>query len=243
MTNGEDFPRMDIELLAQGCADSTRKYFRQVAFEPGYCFELMCRACRDGLEAALRHVYAIYIPLLAGRAKRHSGFPQTCQDANYFARVALANFYHAVKGEKFLLKFASLAQVIAYMYACVNTAVLADIDDNPPEESAMDENIPSPATPSELELQEDWSYIRSILPDEKDRLLTYSRFVLDMKPAEIAEQYRQFWETPRHVSVALQTIRRRLRADPYLRRMAGFSDETDEDADSEEGDMNNGEDE
>ena len=242
MTDAHNFPSMDIDLLAQECAESKQKFYRRVAYEAGYCFELLCRAYRDRVDAALNHVYRIYVPMLAAKARRHPAYPRTCQDANLFARIALANFYQAVNGEKFLQKFSVLAAVIQYMYVCVATAVGQDAQDFPPEDSPPEESLPSPTPSSASELNELWSHICRVLVDETDQRLAYLRFVLEMKPAEIAKHYPELWKTPRDVSVALQTIRRRLRADPYLRGLAGFSDDEPVE-DAEEDDTKNDENE
>jgi hypothetical protein len=239
MVGNEDFSDMGNDWLAEHCAQETHKFYRNKPNDTRYCFELLCRACRDENEAALDHSYKIYVPLLAAHAKRHRLFPQSCQDADSFAHVAFNNFYHSVKGEKFLQKFSKLENVIAYLHACVHTAIVQDVNANPPEISIDDESPISPAAPSQgsdLEQEELWSHICSLLPAANDQLLARLCFVLEMKPAEIVQHYPQIWATPRRVSVALQRIRRRLRGDPDLNRWAGLDNEADDDETENEGD-------
>jgi hypothetical protein len=225
MVNSQDFSSLNLELLAEQCSNETKKFFRGAAHEARYCFELLCRACRDGLEAALSHIYSIYLPILAARARRHAVFAQSSQDADSIARIALSKFYLATKAEKFLEKFTATAQAVAYMYTCVHTAVLEDVQGNPPSETDQYENIPSPTPPSAVELQDLWAHICSLLPDDDNQLLARLRFVLEMKPAEISQHYPEKWETPRKVSIAMQYVRRRLRDDPYLRELADLGGE------------------
>jgi hypothetical protein len=224
MLDTAHFASLDVATLADQCHHETKKYFRGVAYEARYCFELLCRACRDHYEAALIHIYAIYLPILAARARRHPLFPRSSQDADSFAHIALSNFYHAVKGEKFMQKFGTLNQAIAYMHACIHTVILNDAKDEPPAD--LSELEPIPAPPAEADIRELWTHIASLLADDQDRRLTYLRFVLEMKPAEIAARYPQFWATPRDVSIALQRIRRCLHADPTLRERAGLTDDS-----------------
>jgi hypothetical protein len=228
MMNTMNFETMEIDFLAQECSNETKKYYRGEAHESRYCFELLSRAYRDHNEAALGRAHAIYLPMLASHAQKQPIFYRSCQDADSFARTALANFYHAVKGEKFLQKFTVLPEAIAYMNRCVVTAILEDVRSDPPSVAPQSEDIPSPVVPSSMELEELWAYICSRLPDPNDQQLARCRFVLEMKPAEIVKYYPHLWKTPREVSVALQNIRRRLRADPYLRGIAGGKDESDE---------------
>lgn len=191
-------------------------------------FEQFRRAYQDGNETALTHIYKKYLPLLMSRAWRHPMFPHSSQDAEAFAITALANFYYAVKGEKFSQKFSVLPQVIAYLFACVHTAVAGDVRANPSVEMPDDDSISSPEpSPDPTDLL---SHIDRLLATPQDRLLTRLRFVLEMKPAEIAKLHPQDWASPRDVSKALQRIRRRLRVDSLLCQLAGvdIEDESDD---------------
>ncbi|MBA3873911.1 MAG: hypothetical protein H0X30_32670 [Anaerolineae bacterium] len=228
MIGNENFSNLSIELLAEHCADETRKFRQRIIIDTRYCFELLCRAYRDADEAALSHSYRIYLPLLSARAKRHVLFSQSCQNAEFFARAAFANSYNAIKGEKFLQKFSKIEAVIGYLHACLNSVILQDIKDNPAEISLEDERLITALMPSydtSLEQGELWSHISSLLPDREDRLLARLRFILEMKPSEIVQYYPRIWATPRDVSIALQRIRRHLRADIYLHQLAGLNKE------------------
>jgi|GEM_PF-1248802 len=228
MTNTNEFASLDIEQLAQRCRSETEKFLAWLVHEAGYCFELMCRAFRDRDHIALGHVYATYLPLLVSRARRHAAFSESCQDADAFARTALANFYHAVNGDKFLEKFSSLAQTMGYLYTCLSSEIFLDVRRN--RRDTPLEYLPSaPSEESQLDLQEFWSYICNLLPDPVDQRLAYLRFVLDMKPAEIAGRDPQLPKTQREVSVALYRVRQLLRKDANLRRLAGLEGDSESD--------------
>src|SRR5258708_12218869 len=111
------------------------------------------------------------------------------------------------------------------MFACVYTVVLEDVQYSSMPESSLDGDIPSVDSHSDLNLQELWAHICGLLPTLEDQQLAYLRFVLEMKPSEISANYPQTWSTARAVSVALQNIRRYLRADPYLSGLVGPSSE------------------
>jgi hypothetical protein len=221
MNDGQDFSSMDPELLAEYCNNETKKYFRKAPYNDGYCFELLCRACRDQDEVALGFVYKTYLPILATRAQRHPQFPYSSEDDASIARIALSRFYLTVKGEKFLQMFSVLSQVIGYLYTCIHTAVLEDAKRNLQSEMAP-EDMAAPEPPSALELQDLWGQeVCRILPNEQDQLLAYLRFILEMKPSEITALYPRLWASARSVSIELQTIRRHLRADARLRGLSG----------------------
>jgi hypothetical protein len=187
-------------------------------------FDLFRRAYHDGDETALTQVYITYSVVLAARARRHPAFQQSCQDAAGFAHTALGNFYHAVKGEKFLQKFSVLPQVMAYLYCCVHTAIMKDVRDNKASELPVD----FPSTTPEHEPSELLAVIDDLLPTPEDQLLARLRFALEMKPAEICHYYPHLWQTARDVSTALQRIRRRLRTSPKLCAMVGVAVGADE---------------
>jgi hypothetical protein len=229
MLTDDNFKSLDIASLALGCKQETGKFFKNLANDARYCFELWCRACRDHLEGALEYIFKIYVPILYSRARQHPAFYQSCQDANSFAHTALANFYHAVNGTPFLEKFQTLPQVMGYLYTCLHTELLGDIRRTEHETPLEDD----PQMPSEeifSDSQEVWAQLCRVLPDPKDQRLAYLRFVLEMKPAEIVKQYPALWETQREVTIALYRIRRLLRRDLYLRRLAGATDETKDNA-------------
>ncbi|MEP7290389.1 MAG: hypothetical protein ABI835_01345 [Chloroflexota bacterium] len=214
--------------------EETQKFLRQFASDTRYCFELFRRAYGDLLEEALSRIYDIYLPMLARHARRHPLYFQSCQDDDYFARVALSSFYRVNRGTRFEEKFSVLPGVINYLYACLHSAIAEDVRENARlvESPSDDPDFPSAAPPADPDLQDApalWAHVISLLPEAEHQRLAYLRFVLAMKPAEIVQQYPQSWATEREVSVALQLIRRRLRKDDHLRDQAGFGDGSDED--------------
>ena len=218
MPNFNDLNNMDIPSLASQCKAETEKFFRQLANDSRYCFELFCRACRDQADDALYQIYKLYIPILGNHAKKHPAFDQSSRDASSFAHVALTNFFFAVRGEKFLQMFSSLARVISYLHSCVSSEILQDIRKHH-RETELGENPFTASSFSENILRDLLEYVRQVLVDEKDRFLFDLRFVLEMKPAEIVERYGATWETTREVSIHLYHIRQRLRQDPHLRSL------------------------
>jgi hypothetical protein len=210
---------LTIDDLAQQCADNTEKFFRRIVYEADYCFELLRRALADMQADAFTRVYQIYFPQVQRWIYRHPRFPETNEPADYFANIALSSFYFALRGEKFS-RFAQLSDVLAYLKACVHTAISQYLRRTEAliinELTDSDVNV-DPPLDSNLDAARIWARICELLPDASDRLLADCAFRQDLKPAEIARVYAQLWPQPRDVSVALQRIRRNLRSDETLR--------------------------
>jgi hypothetical protein len=218
MLNTDDLRSIDVVSLASLCKSETEKFFRKLANDNRYCFELFCRAYRDLAEDALTHIYTIYLPILYNHAKKHKAFEQSSQEALNFARAALVNFYLAVKGEKFLHMFSSLPQVMGYLNTCISSEIFQDVRKHH-REMELGESPVAPSSYSENDLKELLEHIHQVLVDEKDRFLFELRFMLEIKPAEVAERYPEMWSTTREVTVHLYRIRQRLRQNPYLRSL------------------------
>jgi hypothetical protein len=216
----------DAELpsLAKQCQHQTQLFFRKLSHDTRYCFELFRRGFALGLNDALYYIYKFYIPLLSAYAKRHPLFEQSSQDAPFFSRVALANFYKTCHGPRFLTMFPALPAVMAYLYACVSSAVIQDLRGNR-QMAAMADDIPDQEPVDEVSGDALWTHIRGVIDEPADEHLAYLRFVLEMPPAEIFRAYPDKWESERAISVALQRIRRRLRKDVMLQQMVGLRPE------------------
>lgn len=217
---------LHIDELANLCAGETTKYIRREASDPQYCFELLRRALADAASEALTQVYKIYEPLVLSWVHKHERFPQTGEEANYFANMALRNCYFALRGAKFA-NFQFLPQVLGYLKRCVHSAIEQYLRDQKPLPDMPLEQVEhmgeTSQQESDLEARELWSYILQLLPQPEDQLLARLAFVLDMKPAEIVKLHPSIWQQERQVSVALQRIRRTLRRNDSLRQMAGES--------------------
>lgn len=235
MNNG-DFSGMNNDFLADMCRSETEKFFHKLAHDTRYCFELFCRAYRDISDEALTYIYDIYVPILAKRATKHGAFEKSSRDALGFARSALVNFYLVVRRRRFTEMFFSLPQVIKYLHICVSSEVLQDVRKHQYDvELDVNPFIASYDTGSDSE--ETLDYSLALFSDEDDRLLFILRFVLEMKPADIAKAYPDKWKNAREVTVQLYRIRQILRQDPYLRSLVDLDDEDEDEADDSDSDQ------
>jgi hypothetical protein len=215
---------LSVDQLAQRCVEETEKFNRRQSNDPQFCFELLRRALAEGVPEAFTFAYQVYERQVLKWVYSHSGFAQTGESADYFARSALSAFYFALRGPKFA-RFPSLPQVLAYLKLCVHTAIAQYLRDQGPAETPIEMTSQATETPdlgARSDAAELWAYISSRLSDERDRLLARCVFVQDLRPRQIVGLYPAYWSDEREVSVALYRIRRLLRGDVELRRRIGL---------------------
>jgi hypothetical protein len=215
---------LSVEQLAQRCVEETDKFNRRQSNDPQFCFELLRRALAEGVAEGFTAAYHIYERQVLKWVHSHSGFAETGESADYFARSALSAFYFALRGPKFA-RFPALQQVLAYLKLCVHTAIAQYLRDQGPAEAPLmttDEASVIPDLGTHADAAELWDHICGRLPDERDRLLARCAFVQDLRPRQIVELYPAHWSDEREVSVALYRIRRLLRGDADLRQRMGL---------------------
>lgn len=216
---------LPLDQLADACAEQTRRFSRREPSDTLFCFELLRRALAEALPEAFTWVHRIYERQVIRWVYQHTRFEQTGESAEFFANAALTQFYFALRGARFA-QFGSLAQVLAYLKACVHSAVAQYVRDHEktallPLEAAAE--APVVVNPGEaLEAAEVWAYICQQLPDEHDQWLARCAFMLDLKPKAIAAANPGYWRTEREVTLALYRVRQRLRSDPGLRERLGL---------------------
>jgi hypothetical protein len=214
--------------LAQRCAEQTQLFSRREKDDASYCFELLRRALAESLPEAFTHVCQIYLPQVVRWVHRHASFPRTGESAEYFAYAALNNFYFGLRGPKFAA-LPSLANALAYLKACVHSAVAQYVRDQKKADLVpLEDNLAAqPNLSADLDADELWAHLCRLLPDAVDQRLAYAVFVLELKPREIVQALPGFWRDERHVSVDLFRIRRLLRRDPDLRQHLGLPPQAD----------------
>lgn len=218
-----DAGALSVDALAGRCAQETERYRRREPSDGQFCFELLRRALADGLPEAFTRAYQIYERQVLAWVYSHGGFAQTGEEADFFTRGALSSFYFALRGPRFA-RFPALPPVLAYLKLCVHTAIAQYLRDQRPAASEpLDDEADaaySPELGQGVDAAELWAQVCRLLPDERDRLLARLIFVQDLKPRQIVAAAPGRWADEREVAVASYRIRRLLRADPALRRLA-----------------------
>src|SRR5690242_18054851 len=123
---------LSIDDLARLCTSETAKFNRREPSDAQFCFELLRRALANGLSEAFTRVYTIYERQVRIWVRGHPRFVQTGESDEYFVSAAWSTFYFALRGPKFL-GFAALPQVLAYLKACVHSAIMLYLRDQQPD--------------------------------------------------------------------------------------------------------------
>lgn len=202
--------------LAQQCQEETLKYQRNLPSAPEYCYELMRRAFDSYTgHQAFAHIFRIYSEQVHRWVKQHPRYNATGEDATFFVNGAFAAFYMGVRRNGFD-KYPSVMKLLAYLKACVFSAIY---DFKSTSDTPLDDETMGHSSEQFGEAKLLYESIKAQLVDSNDQQLFQLRYVLDIKPAEIAELYPDIWEDARAVSVALQRIRRSLRNNEIVRQL------------------------
>jgi DNA-directed RNA polymerase specialized sigma24 family protein len=220
---------LPLSRVAERCQRESALYARHLDHDPRFCFELFRRAIAEGDNRAWAAVYTQYThysPIARLWVEGHSLFRATGEDPEYFVNRAFERMWSALDGEK-LARFDSLAALLRYLKMCVNSAITDYIRARQREDLPLEEAYQHPAPPIDLNgLREAelWRVLAARLPEERERIALYCRYVLGMKPNEIYADYPQLFGSVKEIYNILQLILRRLRRDERLLAYLSGSD-------------------
>ncbi len=220
MSNAHETPPAP---LASRCQAETEKFLRRLPYDPHFCFRLFQRAFCEHDGSALADLQVIYRPLVYSWAKKHTLYPAVSAHLDLVLHYTFTRFWRATRTR---FAFDSLPAIMGYISRCVGSAVI-DVyrehcgNDAPLDEwSVIEESPPlAPAPFSDV-----WARVCVVLPEAEYQVLARRVLIEGYKPAEVAALHTTLWPTARAVSVALQTVLRRLRKDAWLRDL--LDDET-----------------
>jgi len=118
-----DLRLLDVDQLADECADQTQRFFNRVEHDTGYCYELFRRAIVGRNNHAWEKIYHQYQPLVINWVERHSRFPATREEVDYFVNGAFDKMWSAVDGEKFR-QFDDVPDLLRYLQMCVHSVIV-----------------------------------------------------------------------------------------------------------------------
>lgn len=205
------------------CNQELLQYMAQRTKDSPACYELFRRALEESDHEAFRLVYQIYQHLVEKWIVQHSSYVFTQQPVQHFVSVTYTNFFFSLRGKP-ISNFPDVSRIMAYLKTCVHTAIVQHIrlEKKHQYNQSLSETAPAKVHPETQEFDELWSHMCRLVETPQDQMLMRAAFIEDYKPAEIAENHPDEWDSPRAVTVALYRIRRILRRDPIIREMAGI---------------------
>jgi RNA polymerase sigma factor (sigma-70 family) len=227
----ENIPSLSLSSLRHRCAEESARFFRRQEHDPRYCYELFRRAAAGRDEHAWELIYVQYSGLVSGWVERHPLFQAAEEDTEFFVNRAFEKMWAALTPEKFE-KFQDFRGLMRYFQMCVHSAVIDHLRQKQETirlEETQEAVVPSDAPEAHVErsvLSRDhrrqfWQAVDSRLQNEKEKQLVYGMFVLDLKPRELADEFRGVFRDIQEIYRIKENVMDRLRRDQELQRILG----------------------
>ena len=217
MTEELDLQRLAIADLAQRCACETERFFHRQSHDPRFCFELFRRAIEERNEHAWECLYAQYHTLVIRWVQKHTMFESTDEDPEYFANRAFDKLWTSLPADRFG-RFPDLKSLLRYLQMCVHSVIVDYVRATDRAEREVDADSEALAGPDlqdqvldRIQRDEFWRCLNAHLHDEKERIVVYGSFVLDLKPRELYSQYSRLFSNVAEVYRVKQNVLARLR--------------------------------
>jgi DNA-directed RNA polymerase specialized sigma24 family protein len=224
MSAAQNLRLLDVDQLADACADHTARFFNRTAHDPGYCYELFRRAIVDRNNYAWDKVYRQYESLVAGWVKRHSGLSAAGEDVDYIVNCAFERLWAALLPEKFG-EFGNVAGLLRYLQMCAHSVIVDHTRSTHLPTLSLEESGQPPAgdfssveekVTDELERRRLWEKTLGLMQDDRESLVLRCSFVYNLKPSEIYDKYSNQFESNDQVYRIKRNLLNRLRRNPAL---------------------------
>jgi DNA-directed RNA polymerase specialized sigma24 family protein len=220
----EQLQTASLQSLAENCAQQTQLFYHNAESDTRFCFELFRRALLEKCQEAWTFIYEVYSEQIVRWVHRHPGFSATGEPDDVFVNRALEKFWQAVSPERFA-NFPDLTHLLRYLQMCVHSVIcdfMRSYDEaaQSVELSRAENSAGGPPVEDLVQARHQamdlWKRVCGCLRDQKEVLVAYDSFVLDLKPAEIHERYPLNFESVREVYRIKENVLERLRRDPGL---------------------------
>jgi hypothetical protein len=210
--------------IARRCREETDSFFRRLAPDTRHCYELFRRALARRDDRAFAHLIANYTPLVDGWVRRHPAFPSSGEEASFFVAAAFEKLWQAVPPARFG-DFPNVKKLLRYLKLCVASCVIDHLRGRVGAHS-LDEDgrsaVPEPAAAepklSRIEREELWGEVLKRTQNLQERTVAHACLTLQLKPAEVLQEYPDIFEDVREIYRVKQNLIERLRRDQDLRR-------------------------
>jgi DNA-directed RNA polymerase specialized sigma24 family protein len=145
-----------------------------------------------------------------------------CEAPEHYVETALRKFRQATTlPNRSWQTFSALAGVLSYLRCCLNSAVLDAVRQARHRQDTVSvtgsaEDVGS--LPPEVHTEDLWRSIEQALPERRERLLVFLRYVQGYRPRDLAAGHPQAFPTVREVDQLELAILARLRRHPALAR-------------------------
>jgi DNA-directed RNA polymerase specialized sigma24 family protein len=192
---------LDLDTLVRRCSAESERFYKGLAHDTRYSYELFRRALFERNEAAWEQLYLHYAALVDGWVRRSGAFASSGESSEYFVVGAFTKFWRAVTPERFD-SFPTLAALLNYLRLCATSVVIDSVRiqswaEMLPEEALSPARAPQTSPDEEaidrVTAAEFWQLIDGLLHDEGERAVVYGSFVLGLTPRALAARYRSLF--------------------------------------------------
>jgi DNA-directed RNA polymerase specialized sigma24 family protein len=226
MMTASNLRLLDLDQLADECADHTERFFNRVEHDTGYCYELFRRAIVGRDSYAWEKIYHLYQPLVASWVRRHDGLPIAMEEVDYFVNCAFEKMWSAIDAEKFG-GFEDVAGLLRYLQMCVHS-VIVDHTRSIQLQIVSLEAFPHPPPqdlPSiekrvteRLEQRRLWQTLADLIKDEGEFIILQGSFLYGLRPSEIYAANPDQFESVDELYQIKRNLLNRLRRNPIMQQ-------------------------
>lgn len=230
MSHEANLQQLSLEVLAQRCAEETERFRMRLRDDSKYCFELFRRAICERVQLAWDAIYNQYESEVAIWVQERMGFDTSEVNIDYFVNGAFAKMWRAMTLDKFG-KFPDLKSLLYYLKMCVYSVIVDHNRMTGPPSQYLPNESPNWGKDPNLEPEETvidrerhrafWEWINERLHDDKERLVVYGSYDLDLKPKELYSKFRKAFSSVAEIYAIKQNILARLQRDPEFRKFLG----------------------
>jgi DNA-directed RNA polymerase specialized sigma24 family protein len=233
MSHVEELQQLSADAICSRCREETERYRRHEPHDDRYCFDMIRRAIVEQDQRCWVGMTEIYRDLVLGWCRRSGGDEAALAD---LAADAWARFWQNYSVEKLNGAVRNTAAVLSYLKLCTRSVVLDEarrrdrlvsLDQshaenfNEIEGTAVVSSCVEPA-----DQQAFWSLILRHLKDDRERLLVYLSYELDLTPAEIQRRYPELFPAVDDVYKGRRNILDRLGRSKNLTRWLASQDQS-----------------
>jgi RNA polymerase sigma factor (sigma-70 family) len=226
MTIAGNLRLLDVDRLADECADQTARFFSRVTHDASYCYELFRRAIVGRNSYAWEKIYRQYQPLVASWVRRHSGLQAAGEEVDYFVNCAFDKMWSAIDAPKFN-QFHDVADLLRYLQMCVHSVIVDHTRSHQLREVNLESSVALPAqdllsaegqVTDQLERHRLWQIVAGLTRDEKESIVLQSSFLYGLKPSEIYASNVDRFESMDELYRVKRNLLNRLRRNPSLQQ-------------------------
>jgi hypothetical protein len=215
MNDKSELSQLSLAGAAYRCEQETALFLKKKPCDPCYCYELFCRAIRDGDQHAWEAVVRIYTPLVVSWVKHHTCFPDTREEAGFIANGAFMRMTVYMTPAKFS-RSRDLAALLKYLKLCVHSEIM-QYRESVEMTDLEDEQVAAAPPEAAIDLEAFWNRVYARLRNDQERQVLAALFRLGLKPGQVPAAFPELRLDVGQVYRIYENVLGRLKRDREIR--------------------------